>query len=582
MNIRVSRALSLAAPGVAALIFSAILLAVQPDIGRDLTSPQQLHLSVTYSGWENTLFSFEPDIRPNWKAGCMSPDFSVNGQRIPFLDGSEEPICHRRIIVDLKPYLQRGENRVSVQSRPVGPNQLSPSPMGGPVLLGGHWASTLACLGLFTLAVWSMDAVLRKLGFFATTRIVVVLASVYFIYWLRFHRNLAYTNDLPGHIAYIKYMVYQWREPFRYRGAEYFHPLLYYFMAARVYAAASTFPQLNPLTAVRLFSWALYSVFLIYGLLTLKESVDTSRLAYHVGVIQMLFWPVSVLMATRITNDIALYAAWGASFYYLERWYRLRRPECLASSLWLFGVALLVKSSAVVLGAIIAGTVVYGVLARRFTVGYFVQRPLVIGACVVMACALLNTSRPIYEYMTGAPLSAAMHFGGGGGKPLGLRHYVTFNLHEYLEWPFVRWPAERPEMSFLNYFLRTTLFGEFTFRHVRLASLISRVLLVEVGMLALLGVIASQRRRVAVPVILSIAIPMLALVALTIRTRWGVSQDVRFVLPMLVPCAVIYAQGLEVCRERGRPILYWFGVATGLTLPALSVSFYLSQYLPIG
>jgi hypothetical protein len=576
-----SRALSLAARGVAVLIFSAILLAVQPEIGRDLTSPQQLHLSVTYSGWENTLFSFEPDIRPDWKFGCMSPDFSVNGQRIPFPDGSEEPICHRRIILDLKPYLQRGENRVIVESRPVGPNQLSPSPMGGPVLLGGHWASTLACLGLFALAVWSMEAVLRKLGFLATTRIVVVLASVYFIYWLRFHRNLAYTNDLPGHIAYIKYMVYQWREPFGYRGAEYFHPPFYYLIAARVYAAASAFPQLNPLTAVRLFSWALYSVFLIYGLLTLKESVDSSRLAYHVGVIQMVFWPVSVLMATRITNDVALYAAWSASFYYLERWYRLRRAECLASSLWLFGVALLVKSSAVVLGAIIAGTLAYGVLARRFSVRYFVQRPLVIGACVVMACALLNTSRPIYEYMTGATLSAGMHFGGGGGKPFGIRHYLTFGLREYLEWPFVRWPKV-PDMPFLNYVLRTALFGEFTFQHAWLASLISRVLLAQVGLLVLLGVIAFQRRRVAVPAMLSIAIAMLALVALTIRTRWGVSQDVRFVLPMLVPCVVIYAQGLEVCRERGRPILYWFGVAAGLALPALSVSFYLSQYLPIG
>ncbi len=454
--------------------------------------------------------------------------------------------------------------------------------MGGPVLLGGHWGSTLACLGLFALAVWAMETVLRRLGFPRTTRIAMVVAAAYFMYWLRFHPNLAYTNDLPGHIAYIKHMVDRWREPFQYRGWEHFQPPFYYFIAGRVYAAASAFPQLNPLTAIRLLAWVLYSMFLIYGLRTLKDGVDTRRLAYHVGVIQLLFWPVSVLMATRITNDIALYAAWGASFYYLERWYRRRRPECLAWSVFLFGVALLVKSNAVVLGAIIAGTVASGMLAGRFTVGYFVQRPLVISACVLMACALLNMSRLIYEYMTGAPLSAGVHFGESGRIPFGVRHYVTFDLHEYLEWPFVRWKgAAPPGMPFLNYFLRTTLFGEFTFRHVWLASVIGCVLLVEAGMLALFGVMACQRRRVGVPVVLAIVIPMVALVALTVRTKWGVAQDVRFILPMLVPCAVMYAQGLEECRERGRRILYRFGVGTGLALPALSVVFYLGQYLPI-
>ena len=172
-------------------------------------------------------------------------------------------------------------------------------------------------------------------------------------FWLHYHPNLTYTNDLWGHISYLRYMVDGWSAPYGYRGHEDFHPPLYYAIAARAYHAAALFPIVNPLAAVRLLAVACYSAFLLAGLRTLRECAPTSTPAYHAGTLLIVFWPVNILMATRINNDIALYAAWGAAFFALARWARTRSDGSLSAALCLTAVALMVKSN----GALVLGIV---------------------------------------------------------------------------------------------------------------------------------------------------------------------------------------------------------------------------------
>jgi hypothetical protein len=161
---------------------------------------------------------------------------------------------------------------------------------------------------------------------------------------------------------------------------------------------------------------------------------------------------------------------------------------------------------------------------------------------------------------------------------MGLGHFLWFDVASFLREPFV---AFRDEPSFLNYFLKTMLYGEFTFRHRALASVLNGLLLAHllVTLVVCLGLWRARRLAGLAPCIAGVAVPFAAIVLFAALNRAVVAQDFRFVLPLLVPLVVLFVRGMEPDGRRGRGAAYWLGLAPGVALPILAAVFYVAQYL---
>jgi len=525
-------------------------------------------LTLEYSPGQNATFSAEPLYE------CLPRRFRVNGKWAAFAATTGNRVCSYAV-VDLSRQLRPGMNELRFD---LFRSRQQAAFYFGPVLLGTHLLSTLAGLGLSAVAAAALLWVTRRLGLPLPTRVIMVAGLSYFLFWLHYHPNLAYTNDLWGHISYVRYMVDTWSDPYGYRGHEDFHPPLYYGIAARAYQLAAAFPIVNPLSAVRLLAVACYSVFLLAGLLTLRECATTGTPAYHAGTLLIAFWPVNILMATRINNDIALYAAWAAAFLALARWERTRGDGSLSAALCLVAVALMVKSN----GALVLGTV-GACLARALLKGEIRVASLWRGKLAwawgaLAAGFLINLGKPIYLYASQGRNAAGKHLGTGGTAAMGLLHFLRFDAASFLREPFV---AFEREPSFLNFFLKTMLYGEFTFRHGMVASVLNGLLLAHllVTLAVCLGLWRAGRQADLAPNVAGVAVPFRALVLFAALNRSAPAQDFRFVLPLLVPLVVLFVRGMEPDGRRRRGAAYWLGLTPAVALPILAAAFYIAQYV---
>jgi len=158
-------------------------------------------------------------------------------------------------------------------------------------------------------------------------------------------------------------------------------------------------------------------------------------------------------------------------------------------------------------------------------------------------------------------------------------HFFKFDPVEFIHWPFIRWPAGGADFPWANYFLRSSLFGEYEFIHWDTANVVSRILLPDLaaGLCAAILALKNQANRAAL--LLAVLIPLAASPAYLIMEHDVTSQDFRFVLPLLIPYSILVTQGLEKARLKG-----WFlfhGIAVGLifALPIAGIYFYLTQYV---
>jgi 4-amino-4-deoxy-L-arabinose transferase-like glycosyltransferase len=61
--------------------------------------------------------------------------------------------------------------------------------------------------------------------------------------------------------------------------------------------------------------------------------------------------------------------------------------------------------------------------------------------------------------------------------------------------------------------------------------------------------------------------------------RYVFCQNFRYVLPMLIPLAVLFMRGMEIANDsRLLKPLYWLGMITGMLLVVGAVILYLAQY----
>lgn len=402
----------------------------------------------------------------------------------------------------------------------------------------------------------------------------------YFLFWWLNFPDLAYTNDVHGHMRYILHMRQFWWAPYAFSGWQSWQQPSYYFIAAQVMNIADSL-GLQGFHWIRFFSIPLYLGFSYFGVRTLHLAIPRASPHRLAAECLIIFWPVCVLMATRINNDIPVYPLWAASFYFALRWYHEHQPRDLFIAIVWLAACFAFKSNAVIPGAIIGLMVLYAITCRQCRLADLIKRPIPWCIPVLMAGLFINCGRILYEIITaGSSEKLEQYFGPPIGGSPALHHYLHFDLGHFLAHPFSVFESEP---SFWNYFLKTMLYGEFKWPLG--AATLMNALLVATLVIALLVTAISLVRHPAkrwwlFPHMVAVGVSIVAVMLQHYTKPWAACQDFRYVLPMLVALAVLYTHGMESIERRwwSRP-LYIAGLFAGFALPTGMVWFYLISYL---
>lgn len=477
--------------------------------------------------------------------------------------------------VNLTPHLKEGFNTIYLLVRSNLPTKLYISP----ALFGYHLLSSIACVIFLGIALYGLYHIARRAGLNKPSFAILAGGVLYFSSWMVLLYNTWSSNDVYGHIDYTEYIANQWFSPAFYFGREYFQPPTYYYLTGTVYSLFRDSEFINPLSAVRAVSLALFSIYCLYGIRTLRLCVKHENLAYYVACILLVFWPVNMIMATRINNDIALTAAWAAMLFYAARWWQLRDMKDLRFALCALAIAFAIKSSAVVPAFILGMCMLAGLLTRRIAWKSLFGRHCFLGYIAVLTGIAINVSKAAYLQFWHKRDITNLHFGGTGPNFMSWDHFLRFDIKSFIERPqLIRFD----EPGYLNYAIKTLLYGEFIWKWPMIATAINYLVL---ALLALL--IAGLAKRLMqwraqeygiTPYVLGIMLPLLSVSVFTYVKHNFVCQDSRFIVPVLIAFVALYLNATLALKSRWTYPLYILALLVAVALPLAGMVFYLGQF----
>ncbi|HEX8791956.1 MAG TPA: hypothetical protein VF765_13470 [Polyangiaceae bacterium] len=407
-------------------------------------------------------------------------------------------------------------------------------------------------------------------------------------------------HDAFQHLDYIEYLLAHHRLPGAEEGYMFFQPPLYYVVNALQWSALQA---LGVGRSAILWSLQLQSLLFELGFALLaiatanlwmqRERVRrdgrgaTSSESWtnaQLGAL-VLLWPASIVHAVRIGNDDLAYLFLAASFFFTSRWWvhGVRRDLVWASLLAALGVVTKVNdlvAFAVLLLAILGRLVL---LERERRIGEYLRRGWIAAACLVVSVtAALGVG--VRDWLAGRRehLLVSDINQNPAGLLVGnhLKNYVWLDVPNFLKQPFTSpWDDGKGRQWFWNYVLKTSLFGEFDYAQPWLRAL---AVLIGVLLLALLvqlvaGALLMRRREWldGMPLVALAVLFLASLMALRISAPNSCSNDFRYILPVVLPCACAYVWFQVRCRERGWRIIPLASAVLGWLFALSSAAYFL-------
>ena len=391
--------------------------------------------------------------------------------------------------------------------------------------------------------------------------------------------------DSPAHLEYIARLVRAQRVPAPDACWECHQPPLYYVLAAFPYSIART-RHLMPETAVRLLSLCCYGGFLWFGLRLLAMEIP-SRLAYFIGVCLLVFWPLGIVKAAMISNDIPLYAAEAAALYYTMRWRRDAAPTSIALAILWNGVAIAIKYTGIIIAPFIGFVVLRECCKNRLLWKQLVSRPVLACGCVGVILAGSTFGRTYYYYRianhSSSPLLVPTVPSLVHSMPVRndrLAYFIRPHLDRYLSSPFLETECSALEQRyFINYLLKTSLFGFVTWRPVKTAYALEVCLLGMLTFMSCSTVILLIRDKTilaeTLPLAMFSGIQISALVAYRLVYPHCGNQDFRFIYPVTIAMTALYGKLLSWQHLHASRFFVWLGAFSALAFVCASISFIL-------
>jgi hypothetical protein len=406
-------------------------------------------------------------------------------------------------------------------------------------------------------------------------------AIPYFGLWLYLWSNVRYTNDLEGHVGYINYLHAHFPWDINYRGREHWHPPFYHIVASYFEFWFRGHFDFAPLTGARLFSLPLYMCFCYFGLRTLMLYVSRQNRHFYIACMLVVFWPVSISMATRINNDIALYAVWSPWMYYLSLWYKTGRTRRLYIAICLTGLAFCVKTNAIVLLASLGVMLLCGLYQQKLQFRQLFQKPFLLCFTTIALGMMMNVIKPLYvTYVLGKD---------GFRDHLGYAHYFKIAWHDYFILDVANLVKAPTVYGFYNFnmpafFVKTLSLPEASLDHLWLASVMNVAMLTLLLCTAAGLLLLACKNRAAIaellPCIVTFLLGYCAITAFCLIKQWDVCMDARFIYPVIVSLVICYVRAMDMLAALPQlSFIYQAGLLAGRAIPLLAMVFYPWQYL---
>lgn len=523
----------------------------------------------------------------------------INGKKVDLSDVPKEDLYNWQygFDIDLSEYLTEKTNSIKFVFRDYtglyGVRMLSDFSEARLIPFRILWA---ACLGIL---IWN------SLMFFNIRRdlALLVLAGIAarILYTIITDFNVR-GHDTDEHVDYVLYFVNNWSLPNvgAAMGGAYFHPPLYYFIASIFYRLADFFQPGQPRYALGLLQYlsvAFSGGFLVYSALlvqkvfaTFFKSADAKsvigslhfKLASAAALALVVFWPSAVLHSPRIGNDPLLYFFFVAGLYYIYSFFVAPSTRLFTLGAIFAGLTVATKANGailVALGGIVLLTIWW---TRRPQVDAQLIGKGVLPTTIMLAALALafypgialklkgDRTHLYIDNITNIP--ATLQTGNNAGN------YLWMDVKTFLTEPYTSpYTDEYGRQYFANYLSKTGLVGEWWFEGDLAENAVgvmsfSYLLLLVFFIVGLYHYYKGDFTR-ASPLLWAYFLLLASIYYM--RMTFPANIDFRYILPLLVPFAILYNIGIIRMYQRGKERVALTGYAVESVFILSSIVFLL-------
>jgi hypothetical protein len=428
---------------------------------------------------------------------------------------------------------------------------------------------------------------LRLLGMRTSMTILILVGIALRLSYMNVTPPHMRSHDSQAHMEYIHYIADYHRLPKASEGWAFYHPPVYYITGAVILDAMRMLgiqDQVSTDSAMEFYSFLLSIVFLLTGIRIIELTFGQLLSGYYlrkyreiknfgfwkktipmIACTLFVLWPSNIVHSVRIGNDSLLYVLYALSFYFILRWVFLSCFRDLVIASVFTALALLTKTSALILFGIIGVYVLADIARRKFQWKAWLNYwpvALILGAAFLLAfgggiTARLSGSNVNLIVGNAGNLNSGLFVGNHAGN------YLYFDTKIFLTEPFTEaWDDAQGRQYFWNYLFKTGLFGQFLYpgdviRNI--AILISFLFLFVLGIVAY-GALLTEKFHWKTNAIhfLNVLILLISAVLFRIQIPASCSNDFRYILPLLISFTYLAGFSLLEFLRRNRMKLFYF------------------------
>ncbi|MCL2284283.1 MAG: glycosyltransferase family 39 protein [Fibromonadales bacterium] len=390
---------------------------------------------------------------------------------------------------------------------------------------------------LFSILLLITAAViLLKLKFSATATFLVILGISIRLIYSSYTDMFDRVYDLHGHLEYIKIIADESRIPATGETWSSYHPPLYYLIGALIKKA---FPG-NYQVALVTFAMLISFVSIAFGV-ALLQNLNTRRRFLFLSGLLFVSWPGFVISSTRVGNDVPAYLGMFICIYYAQKWWENQTAKYMILASLGAAIGIMLKAS----GVAVAGVWVFiWIIGTLRTLKLAPVKTIIICLVMALAAVFASQSRMILAknvYLTHETGNQALRVNNSLGN------FIYFDSKEYLTVPYLNTYDDRGgRQYFLNFAIKSSLFGEYRVWSSEfgnnLALLIAFTTLFLLA-LSVVGLFAPNNNMF--PIILFFFALFASLVGMKAMYPYSCLQDVRYIMPILLPLSVFITHGAQ-------------------------------------
>jgi len=406
------------------------------------------------------------------------------------------------------------------------------------------------------------------------------------------------TYDVDGHIEYVQHVINEYALPDSSKGWQFYQPGLYYVTAALwTLPARLVYPGFQDVfsRSLQTLSVILSVLFLAFGLEILrylwshlKNGPMLRRGVFGGGALRpslgyapvqgvplwgLLFsglmlaaWPGVVIHTIRAGNDVLLYPLFACSMMFGLRWWRENNIRYLFLALFFAALGLWTKTNAIVLFGLFGALLAVRLYRRGWRYLYkqvlvFMGVSAVAGVMVFGPAILKNLEGHSTNLFVGnvGSLNKALSVGNNA------QNYLFFDHKDYFTEAFPSpWSDKGGRQYFINYFLKTSLTGEFSYPRPVASDLAIFLGWLLLAML-IVGAWAVWKEVLACPDMQFLALLAVLVLAAALWNRisfpYSCSNDFRYSLPVVIPLIAFFSRAFWLLRHKRRSMgLYACGL----------------------